>query len=42
MEQHLDHSLESKQIHWQEQGGGIQWVSHQSHHQRGSSIQAHR
>ena len=40
MEQYLEYPLEPKQIHWQEQGRGIQWVSHTSYLQRGSSIQA--
>ena len=29
----MDYPLEQEQIHWQEQGRGIQWVSHTSHHQ---------
>ena len=38
----MDYSLEQEQIHWQEQGRGIQWVSHTSYLQHGSSIQACR
>ena len=36
----MDHSLEQEQIHRQEQGSGIQWVSHQSHHQCRFQFQA--
>ena len=42
MEQSMDYPLEPKQTHWQEQGRGIQWVSHTSYLQLRSSIQACR
>ena len=42
MERSMEDPLEQEQIHWQEQGCGIQWVSHQSHHQHRFEFQTHR